>query len=167
MKSFLFWLKISLKFVPKGPIDSNPALVQIIAWHRIGDKPLSGPILTRFTNAYMRHEERWVHFCLTNSTWRRFTDIALNINFHWRAIVNLENIGPHWCSFSKTLGFHHFLWFVKPIVAPNIPQKKMLIIHSITISMKFPDPNQSDFSNWVMWQVNNLCPLTFAPDQEK
>ena len=27
MKSFVFWLKISLKFVPKGPIDNSPALV--------------------------------------------------------------------------------------------------------------------------------------------
>ena len=47
--------KISLKFVPMGPIDNNPALVQIIAWCRIGDKPLSEPMLTRFTDAYMRH----------------------------------------------------------------------------------------------------------------
>ena len=25
MKSFVVWIKISLKFVPKGPIDNNPA----------------------------------------------------------------------------------------------------------------------------------------------
>ena len=48
----LFW---SLTFVPKGPIDINPALVQIMAWRRIGDKPLSGPMLTRFTDTFMRH----------------------------------------------------------------------------------------------------------------
>ena len=34
-------IKISLKFVPKGPINNNPALVQIMAWRRPGDKPLS------------------------------------------------------------------------------------------------------------------------------
>ena len=34
-------LKIPLKFVPKGPINNIPALVQIITWHRPGDKPLS------------------------------------------------------------------------------------------------------------------------------
>ena len=32
-------IKISLKFVPKGPINNIPALVQIMAWHRPGDKP--------------------------------------------------------------------------------------------------------------------------------
>ena len=34
-------ITISLKFVPKGPINNIPALVQIMAWHRPGDKPLS------------------------------------------------------------------------------------------------------------------------------
>ena len=32
---------ISLKFVPKGLINNIPALVQIMAWRRPGDKPLS------------------------------------------------------------------------------------------------------------------------------
>ena len=31
-------IKISL-FVPKGPINNIPALVQIMAWRRSGDKP--------------------------------------------------------------------------------------------------------------------------------
>ena len=45
---------MSLKFVPKGPIDNNPALVQLM--RRIGDKPLAEPMLTRFTDAYKRHQ---------------------------------------------------------------------------------------------------------------
>ena len=32
-------IKNSLKFVPKGPISNIPALVQIMAWHRPGNKP--------------------------------------------------------------------------------------------------------------------------------
>ena len=46
-----FLIKISLKFVPKGPIDNEPTLVQIMAWHGIGDKPLPEPMLTQFTDA--------------------------------------------------------------------------------------------------------------------
>ena len=34
-------LKISIKFVPKGPIDNIPVLVQIMAWRRPINKPLS------------------------------------------------------------------------------------------------------------------------------
>ena len=48
-------IKISLKFVPKGPIDNNPAFVETMIRRRIGDKPLSEPMLTRFTDAYMGH----------------------------------------------------------------------------------------------------------------
>ena len=48
-------IKISLKFVPKRPINNVPVLVQIKAWRRPGDKPLSEPMLTQFTDAYMRH----------------------------------------------------------------------------------------------------------------
>ena len=36
-------IKFSLKFVPKGQINNIPALVQIMAWRRPGDKPLSEP----------------------------------------------------------------------------------------------------------------------------
>ena len=38
-------IDISLKFVPKGPINNIPALVQIMAWRRPGDKPLSEPMM--------------------------------------------------------------------------------------------------------------------------
>ena len=54
-EKFCILIEISLKFVPKGPIDNNSALVQIMAWRWIGDKPLSEPMLTRFSDAYMQH----------------------------------------------------------------------------------------------------------------
>ena len=42
-----FWIliKIALQFVPEGSITSILALVQIMAWHRPGDKPLSQPMM--------------------------------------------------------------------------------------------------------------------------
>ena len=48
-------IKISLKFVPKGPINSIPALVQMMAWRRPGDKPLSEPMMVRLPT----------HICVT------------------------------------------------------------------------------------------------------
>ena len=38
-------IKISLKFVPKGPNDNNLSFVQIMVWRRIGDKPLPEPMM--------------------------------------------------------------------------------------------------------------------------
>ena len=43
----------SFMFVSNGPIDNKWVLVQILAWRRTGDKPVSEPILIQFTAAYM------------------------------------------------------------------------------------------------------------------
>ena len=48
-------IKIALKLFPRSPIDNKPALVQVMAWCRIGDNPLSAPMIVQFTDAYMRH----------------------------------------------------------------------------------------------------------------
>ena len=48
-------IQISLKLVLRSPIDNKPALVQVMAWRRTGDKPLPEPMMTQFTDAYMRH----------------------------------------------------------------------------------------------------------------
>ena len=34
-------IQISLKFVPKGAIDNKSALVQVMAWCRAGDQPIT------------------------------------------------------------------------------------------------------------------------------
>ena len=57
---FFISMWISMKLVSKGPIHDIPALVQIMAWRRPGDKPLSEPMLAQFTNAYMRHKGGWI-----------------------------------------------------------------------------------------------------------
>ena len=56
-------MKISLKFVPRSPIDNKPALVQVMAWRRTGDKPLPEPMLTHFTDAYINIAEQRHTFC--------------------------------------------------------------------------------------------------------
>ena len=43
-------IQISLKFVPEDPIHHNPALVQVMAWHRIDVKPLSETMPALFTD---------------------------------------------------------------------------------------------------------------------
>ena len=48
-------IKFSQKFVPKCTINNISTLVRIMAWRRPGDKPLSEPMMTHFTEAYMRH----------------------------------------------------------------------------------------------------------------
>ena len=52
-EKFHILIRISLKFLPKGPIDYESSLVQVIAWCQTGDKPLPEAMLTQFTNAYI------------------------------------------------------------------------------------------------------------------
>ena len=47
-------IKISLKFVPEGPINNIPTLVQMIAWLWQGNKPLSEPMID-YQCIYMHH----------------------------------------------------------------------------------------------------------------
>ena len=54
-ENVLISIKISLKFVSRSPIINIPALVQIMAWRRPGDKPLSEPIMVRLLT----------HICVT------------------------------------------------------------------------------------------------------
>ena len=51
--------RISLKFVPQVRINNIPALVQIMAWRRPGDKPLSEPMMARLPT----------HICVTQPQW--------------------------------------------------------------------------------------------------
>ena len=48
-------IQISLKYVPRRSIGNKPALVQVMAWRRTGDKPLPEPMMTQFNDTYMRH----------------------------------------------------------------------------------------------------------------
>ena len=58
-------IKISLKFVPKGPINDIPALVQIMAWRRQGDKPLSEPMMVNLLTHICVTRPQWVKSVLT------------------------------------------------------------------------------------------------------
>ena len=58
-ENVLISIKISLKFVSKCPINNIPTLVQMMAWRRPGDKPLSEPVMVRLLT----------HTCVTRPQW--------------------------------------------------------------------------------------------------
>ena len=69
-------IKISLKFVPKGPINNIPALVQIMDWRRPGDKPLSEPMMDNLPT----------HICVTRPQW------VNAVTIHWRIFAKFKYI---------------------------------------------------------------------------
>ena len=66
-------IKISLKFVPKGPIQNIAALVQIRTWRRSGDKPLSEPMMARLPT----------HLCVTRPQWVKHTSANIEAYHHY------------------------------------------------------------------------------------
>ena len=62
-------IKISLKFVPKGPINNIPALVLVMAWRQPGDKPLTEPMVVRLL----------MHICVTRPQWVNLIDLLLMV----------------------------------------------------------------------------------------
>ena len=82
-------IKISLEFVPKGPIDTSPALVQIMAWRRPGNKPLSEPMMVNILT----------HICITLPQWvQRVTvqekDTLCCIGLWWSSQASLRDPNP-------------------------------------------------------------------------
>ena len=61
--------KISWRFVPKGPIINIPSLVQIMAWRRPGDKPLSLPMMV----------SSLTHICVTRPQWLKYQSYITHI----------------------------------------------------------------------------------------
>ena len=59
-ENVLMLIKISLRFIPKGPINNIPALVQIMPWRRSGDKPLSEPMMVSLPRHICINRPQWV-----------------------------------------------------------------------------------------------------------
>ena len=55
-------IKLSLKFVPRGPNNNIPALVQIMVWHWSGDESLSEPMMVNLLT----------HICVTRPQWDKY-----------------------------------------------------------------------------------------------
>ena len=59
-ETFCILIKISLTFVPYGPIDNKPASVQIMAGRRIGDKPVQNQCWPDLLTHICKTSRRWV-----------------------------------------------------------------------------------------------------------
>ena len=62
-------IKISLKFVPKSPINNISVLVQIMAWCRPGDKPLSELIMVSLPTHIYVTRPQWINIQRTGEYW--------------------------------------------------------------------------------------------------
>ena len=85
-------IKISLKFVPKGPINNTPAMVQIMAWRRPGDKPLSEPMMVSLLT----------HICVARPQW---------VNSQDSHILPLQQVIKEFCKYFGKKWMHNIPTF--------------------------------------------------------
>ena len=81
-------IEISLKFVPKGPINNIPAMVQIMAWCRPGDKPLSEPMVVSLLMHICVIQPQWVNCNLQ----LHYISLSCNIQKAWNAHGIMKSI---------------------------------------------------------------------------
>ena len=91
-------IDISLKFVATGRINNIPALVQIMAWRREGDKPLSEPMILSLLTQMFVARHQWVE--------NKMDKASTNIHLVSTKCVILMT----WYIFDfRSVAFHHSL----------------------------------------------------------
>ena len=116
-------IEISLTFVPKGSINNNPALFQIMALRRLGDKPLSEPMMVRLPT----------HICVTRPHWVKKLSLIYSIHtIHSFSFVspvdqrnfNYQNLSQLLCSSLYQGPFYsHGLTLIPAWISNHMPSK--------------------------------------------
>ena len=100
--------RISLKFIPKVRINNIPALVQIMAWRRPGDRPSSETMMASLLTHICVTRPQWVntfgpewngcHFTDNILKWEKICVFGFKFNLlHVDAIQTLRKLtGFHW-----------------------------------------------------------------------
>ena len=126
-------INISLKFVPRGPINNIPTLVQVMAWRRPGDKPLSEPMMVRLL----------LHICITRPQWVKHAASEINANL------------------SSWIYHHDYLWLLATLCKTTNAQKQKVCITGCFNSLWLSDawclttPSHYMNQGWLNTEGNN------------
>ena len=84
-------IKFSLVYVRKGPTDNDPALVEIMAWRRSGNKPLSKPMMIALPT----------HICVTRPQWVNIAVILIPSKTNMLALLQMKKKAyvHSWCNY--------------------------------------------------------------------
>ena len=113
-----FWISIniSLKFVPKVPVNNISALVQMMAWRRPGDKPLSETMMVSLLTDICVTRPQWVKTAspnqvarTTGKSWPSLDFYALDWNlmgfwtspWNWSLVYPVSYAQQDWAHLSE------------------------------------------------------------------
>ena len=103
-------IRISMKFVPEGPINNIPALVQIMAWRRPGDKPLSEAMMVNLPTHICVSRPQWVKATLSESWWRYAMEVLSALLAFCRGNPQVTSGFP--LRKVSNMKFSCFLWYL-------------------------------------------------------
>ena len=113
-----FPIKISLKFLPKRLFKNIPALVQIMAWRRSGDKPLSVPGMVSLPTHICVIRPQWDKCHWTYSKYAIYVGRSPFISKHRKQHSECQSTGfKDW--FESLVYWHMFLGH-KAHITPRI-----------------------------------------------
>ena len=141
-------IKISLKFVPKGPINKIPTLFQIMARRRPGDKPLSEAMLVSLLTHKCVTRPQWVNTLRLRQNGCQFPDnifkcIFLNENIYKKILtlntLRLRQSGRHFADdIFKRIFFSENVWILIKISLKFVPKGPINNIPSLVQMMACP-----------------------------
>ena len=135
---------ISLKFVPKGPVNNIPPLVQIMAWRRPGDKPLSEPMLVCFLT----------HICVTRPQWVMLSPWERSlVKFHLSEFRFWKGFSP-WGN-RGSVAYH----LLQMKTSATYPQPQVASQHLDGTWTRRPSPLPTAMLVWYGEQPRGITPL--------
>ena len=114
-------INVSVKFVPKGQISNIPALVQIMAWRRPGDKPLSEPVMISLLTHICVTRPQWVNsLAFGTFEWNclKFSNFQTNFSDFWLRYLlwncpQMNLTGPHLLQcWPRYMSPHGITWLI-------------------------------------------------------
>ena len=129
MKMYEFLIKISLKFVPRCPINNIPSLGEIMAWRRPGDKPLSDPLMVSVLT----------HICVTRPQ---------GVNAQRIMVEQVWNNLPDGCNKQGNIDIHY-----NDVIMGAIESQitSITIVYSFVYSDAYQRKHQSPASLAFVW----------------
>ena len=150
-------MKISLKFVHKGQINNIPALVQIMAWRRPGDKPLFESMMVRLPT----------HICVTRPQCvKTASEQSVSVASEWLTTDVTEDVTiAHYLHFVNNLTITLGLSLIIRQIILLCPDTRA--VHSITYNPSCQSIwNKYSKVTWNSWNAVafNHIYCTFGPD---
>ena len=139
--------KMSLKFVPKYPINNVPALVQIMAWRRPGDKPLSEPMMVRSLTHIWVTRPQWVNTLTNEERGEIFRKSYIQMHFrqcNWIGVA-FDN---------RIIGHHCFRWW-------HGTEKVNMSFYTWITGDQVSDAYGVSLARWIVWD-KNILPFKYS-----